>query len=302
MDKTTKYRRSFDWRIGHGSVTTATASAAFARLFTSDYPALLEDLLGMSRRRRENRVVLAKLQMWMLEELLVQESAVKHYREKKESLQKQLPDQPLAEIKKQFAFVEEQLFFHRAYANCIRIIGDGIAWRSLGYDRLVMKSLAGSATKPHVSSEGTVGEMREWSLHFDSGQGVAILNSLTNCLAIGDVTVIRNDGTVEIVEVKAGNTTSSRIVRQKQKMRDVVTFLSSGRGIMEGKFVEAERLDIVPENGLSELEGLLKESEINGWAAKRVSNCLYVECVDFRIRKSRRRSETGKSAGTWSWL
>jgi hypothetical protein len=282
MDKTTKYRRPFDWRIGHGNVTNATASAAFARLFTSDYPALLEDLLEMSRRRRQNRIVLAKLQVWMLEELLVQESAVKHYREKKESLQKQPPDQPLDEIKKQLAFVEEQLFFHRAYANCIRIIGDGIAWRSLGYDRLVMKSLAGSATKPHVSSEGTVQEMREWSLQFDSGQGVAILNSLTNCLAIGDVTVVKNDGTVEIVEVKAGNTKSSRIVRQKQKMRDVVTFLSSGSGVIEGKFVEVERLDIVPENGLSELEELLKESETNGWAAKRISNCLYVECVDFR--------------------
>ena len=82
--------------------------------------------------------------------------------------------------------------------------------------------------------------------------------------------------------MKAGHTTSSRTVRQKQKMRDVVTFLSSGSGVMEDKFVEVERLDIVPENGLSELGELLKESGIKGWASKRISNCLYVECVDFR--------------------
>lgn len=285
MDKTTKYRRPFDWRIGHGEATP-TASAAFARLFTSEYPDLLEDLLQMSRVRRHNRTAIAKLQMWMLQELLVQESAVKHYRETRQQLKADLEkpssEQRKDETQKKLGFVDEQLFFHRAYANCLRIIGDGIAWRSLGYDRLVMKSLAGAATKAHVSSEGTVKELCEWSMAFDSGQGVPLLNSLTNCLAIGDVTVVRNDGTVEIVEVKGGSAKSSRTVRQKQKMREVVTFLSTGSGTMEDKFVEVERLDIIPENGLNELARLLEESGPRGWAGKRISNCVYVECIDFR--------------------
>jgi hypothetical protein len=276
----TKYRRSFDWKIGHGD-TTPVASAAFARLFTSEYPDLLEDLLDMSRRRRQNRTTIAKLQIWMLQELLVQESAVKHYRETRQQLETDLErpsaEQMKDETEKKLGFVKEQLFFHRAYANCLRIIGDGIAWRSLGYDRLVMKSLAGAATKQHVSSEGTMQELVEWSMNFDSGQGVPILNSLTNCLAIGDVTVIKNDGTVEIVEVKGGKAKSSRTVRQKQKMREVVNFLSAGGGTMDDRFVEVERLDIVPENGLHELAQLLEESAPRGWAGKRISNCVHVD-------------------------
>ena len=237
MENRTKYRRSFDWSIGTGRPNTATASAAFARLFTSEYPELLEDLLEMSRRRRSNTVVMAKLQAWMLQELFVIEGAVKHYREKKKeleaALEKQAPEGDGIDAKKHLNFVEKQLFFQRAYANSLRMIGDGIAWRSLGYDRLVMKSLAGAATKPHVLSEGTVQELSAWSLQFDSGAGLAILNSLTNTLAIGDVTVVRNDETVEIIEVKGGKAKSSRTVRQKQRMKEVVNFISTGSGEME---------------------------------------------------------------------
>lgn len=166
------------------------------------------------------------------------------------------------------------------------MIGDGIAWRSLGYDRLVMKSLAGAATKQHVLSDGTLQELREWSVQFDSGAGLPILNSLTNTLAIGDVTVVRDDGTVEIIEVKGGKAKSSRTVRQKQRMREVVNFINAGSGEMEDKFVEVERLDITPENGLRELGGLLAASEPRGWAGKRISNCAYAECVDFRGKAS----------------
>ena len=87
-----------------------------------------------------------------------------------------------------------------------------------------------------------------------SGKGVAILNSLTNWLTYGDITVAHDDGSVEVLEVKRSKTTSSRVVRQKQKMRELVTFLEKGRGSLEGKTV-----------------------------LQRLSNSVYVECVDFRV-------------------
>lgn len=76
-----KYRRAFDWRVSHGnrhSLTTDTA--AMVRLALSDFPDILEDSLEISRKRNGNRTALAGLQMHLLEEVMLQEEAVRHYR------------------------------------------------------------------------------------------------------------------------------------------------------------------------------------------------------------------------------
>jgi hypothetical protein len=137
-------------------------------------------------------------------------------------------------------------------------------------------------TKQHLSSEGTIEELREWSYHFDRGSGIAILNALTNCLAIADVTVVRNDGSIEIVEVKSSKTKSSRTVRQKQAMKEVVTLLGTGAGQNEGRDVAIEILRITPETYLDRVEELLQIAGEKGWAARRISDWLYVEAFDFR--------------------
>ena len=75
--------------------------------------------------------------------------------------------------------------------------------------------MSAHATKQQIFSEGLMSELLEWSTQFDQSEGVAILNSLTNCLAIGDVTVVRSDGSAEVVEVKSSNTKSRRKIRQR---------------------------------------------------------------------------------------
>lgn len=60
-------------------------------------------------------------------------------------------------------------------------------------------------------------------------------NSLTNWLAIGDVAVIRGDGTVEVVEVNGNTADSVRITRQEQEMQEVTSLLKNGKGKLEGQ-------------------------------------------------------------------
>jgi hypothetical protein len=219
----------------------------------------------------------------MLEEVIFQEAAVKHYRQKIKELEEGEPTQTSEQERKEgIEFCNRELFFYRLYANAIRAIGDGIAWRSLGYDRAVTRVMSERATKQTVVAEGTVQELREWSLQFDSGAGLAILNALTNCLAIGDVTVVKDDGSVEIIEVKASNTKSSRKIRQKHKMGEVVTLLKAGAGQVDEKEVTIQVLPITPETGLPIMGELLAAAGERGWAARRISNCLYVEAFDFR--------------------
>ena len=58
------------------------------RLSSSDLPDILEDFLTISRKRQANPTALARLQIHMLEELLLQEEAVKQYRQKLKELSK----------------------------------------------------------------------------------------------------------------------------------------------------------------------------------------------------------------------
>src|SRR5436309_9390098 len=78
-----KYGRAFDWRITHGSEEPLSNEAALgmSHLASSDFPDILEDFLSISRKRQQNPTALARLQLHMLEELLIQEASVKHYRE-----------------------------------------------------------------------------------------------------------------------------------------------------------------------------------------------------------------------------
>lgn len=279
------YRRAFDWRISTTEKESIpNIAAAFVGLFTDDWAEIFEDFLAISRKRKKNKTAMAKLQLHLLEELMFAQGAIKHYREKLDELKAELTRAQDVDdrAKKDLEFVQRELFLHRAHANCIRAIGDGIAWRAFGHDRAALRALSGKAVKQQVLEQGTINEMHQWSSTFDTGQGLAILNALTNWLAIGDVTVIKNDGSMEIVEVKSSDAGSNRVSRQKQKMREVTELLKNGRGILDGQDITIIRFDIAPENDLPALFGLLEEAARNGWAGKRISDCCYIEAFDFR--------------------
>lgn len=213
----------------------------------------------------------------------MQEQAVKHY---KDTL-RGLGDDPDAEVppdeqSQDIRFARAQLFFHRLYASACRAIGDGIAWRALGYDRAVTRTLCERRSQQTLASEGMIQELREWSSHFERGTGLAIFNALTNCLSIGDVTVVHDDGSVEVIEVKSSNTKSRRKVRQKEKLREVVTKMGTGEGQVDGQDAQIEILPVTPETGLDRIQKLLDLAGERGWAADKISNSLYVEAFYFR--------------------
>lgn len=279
-----KYKRAFSWRVSDGSPSSLQSdSQGMFRLATSDFPDILEDYLCISRKRKSNWTALSRLQIHMIEELLVQEGAVKHYKDAPSPMGAESePSSPDGKPSQEVEFARQQLFFHRLYASAFRAIGDGIAWRALGYDRAVTRTLSEHQTKQTLASEGTIQELREWSRQFERGTGLAIFNALTNCLAVGDVTVVRSNGSVEIIEVKSSKTTSSRTVRQKQKMREVVSRLQTGEGQIGDRDIQIEILPITPETGLDRIEELLDTAGSKGWAAGKISNCLYVEAFDVR--------------------
>jgi len=285
MIKPGVYRRAFDWRLSKvDKELRPHAAAAFVTLSSDEYADIFEDYLAISRKRKNNRTAMAKVQLHLIEELLIAQTATKRYRERLNELQADAGTAQADDAKKrEIDLVKREMFLHRAHANCIRSIGDGIAWRALGYDRAALRALSGKAVKQQILEQGMLNELHEWSAIFDTGQGLAIFNAVTNWLAIGDVTVVKKDGAVEIVEVKSSATDSSRITRQKQKMREVTDLLKNGKGTLEGQDIAIIRFDRTPENDLPTLFALLEEAGRSGIAARRISNCSYIEAFDFRV-------------------
>jgi hypothetical protein len=278
-----QYRRAFDWGVSTGPSQDFTNQfEAALNVAKSELPDLLEDFLELSRKKQHNRTAVSRLQLHMLEELLVQEGVAKSYRQR---LQGEGSGQEMRISGTDHegggrSRDSQDLFGYRMYANAIRAIGDGIAWRALKFDRAVTRLMSEQATKQYLSSPGTLEELREWSSHFGQGLGLSILNALTNCLAIGDVTLIRDDDSVEIIEVKSSNAKSGRKIRQKRKMEEVVTILSAGVGRTQNKEVRIEILPLTPETGLPTLGRLLSQASAGGWASGRISNSLYLEAFD----------------------
>src|ERR1022692_1866735 len=277
-----RYRRAFDWRLTTSDrVPAEVATFAIRKLGLPEHLELLEEFLSISRRRRNNRMVLARLQSWLLTEIRNDEHSVKGLKKLAEENNISLDHGESPALKDAASkAVANGLFFHRAHANCIRQIVDGIAWRSFGYDQAVMRLLSERATKQQTLSEGTEHELREWARTFDSNNGIAILNALTNVLAVGDITVVKPDGSGEIIEIKASKNVSRRLTRQKQKMREVVELLNCGQGEIEDRTLTIFRVDIFPENDLNVLLKLLERASLDGWSAGRINACCYVECIN----------------------
>jgi hypothetical protein len=297
-----QYKRGFTWRLSNTQKEFLGApSKALARLSRSDYSDLLVDFLTISRNRQRNWLSLMKLQLWMIEEIAYNEKGVKHYKGQLEKLEQQLASSTSPNEKAELAKGKEQLesevFFHRLYANALRAIGDGIAWRAFDFDRAVMRSLSQRATNQTLLAEGTAQELRQWSKTFDGGSGLPILNAITNVLSLGDVTVVHDDGSGEIIEVKTGTTKSGRITRQKQQMRETVKLLKEGKGQLEDTTIEILKLDIYPENNLATLYGQLEQASQSGWSGGKVDEYCYLECFDIRQLKGDTSQITERLAG-----
>ena len=283
------YRRAFDWRLSHTTKESIPkVAAAFVTLSSDEYADIFEDFLTITRKRRDNRLAMAKVQLHLIEELLIAQSAAKQYREKLDTVKAEMDELQAADeqLRNTFETLDRELFLHRAHANCIRAIGDGIAWRALNYDRAALRALSGKAAKQQILEQGTINELHQWSYAFDTGQGLAIFNALTNSLAIGDVTLAKNDHSVEIIEVKSSDTGSSRVSRQKQKMTEVTDLLKNGKGTLEGQEISIVKLAASPQNDLGALFALLEEAGRTGFSGKRINEWCYLEAFDFRIMRS----------------
>jgi hypothetical protein len=188
-------------------------SAAGSALLPEEIEMMLEDQLHITLVRRDSPLPLFKVQMSMLADLVSSEHAISHYKRAKPEQQPQPGSnvQDKDKLEEGLRLIDREIHFHQAICRAVRDIGDGIAWRLFDYDRVTLTMIANRPASKHINLAGLEPELIEFSRAFDSRKGAAVLNDLTNFLKLADVTVRKDDGTFELVEVKAGHKSSGRL-------------------------------------------------------------------------------------------
>lgn len=244
---------------------------------------VLEDYLSISLRRKSNRLPLLKLQMNLIQDLVISEksfSKLKNENNKKQEAINLNPPNKI-ELQNEISNSNRDIYFNEMIIRAIRDISDGIAWRLFDYDRIVLSELANRPGTKQINTEGLQAELHELGQAFNSIDSIAVLNDLTHFLKIGDITAKRNEGTFEFIEVKSGHKARRRIKRQKESMHRTLTFFNTGEKETEDGSVVITELDVKPEAYHTTVYGIIKKAEKHGAAIEKIGNHLIVECIDF---------------------
>lgn len=167
-------------------------------------------------------------------------------------------------------------------ALAIKGIGDGIAWRSLGYDRAAIHEFVFNPQSGHMHLDAIQEEVAAAAAHVERTQEIVVINDLTNCLRLGDFTSVSGGGAALPHEVKSGRGArkSGRANRQKKKREQVVGFIQSGERVTPRGVEKHLRLKTKPRAHLGELQDVVSRARTSGTAHKRVSDSLAVEVFE----------------------
>ena len=246
---------------------------------------VIEDYLYVSRKRKDNKLCIFKLQLNMLSDIMSNYEHINSYKNRKESLesQKKKGEIEFKDFNEEIEYIESEIALSNSISKALREIADGIVWRYFNFNRAILYMLA---DKPPIETiertKGTQNELDEFADAFLDIDSVAIYNDITNFLRVGDVTKIGKDGTIEIIEVKSGNARGRRITRQKQRMGELVDFFNTGLTNYDGKQLAIVNSEIKQKNYLSLLHNSIKEAKSKGTSTLVIGKYLILEIVDFR--------------------
>lgn len=218
--------------------------------------AVVRDFMGRSREVRNSPKELLDLQADMAQELLDLRQAQRYYEQQRVAR---------SEPRYRVAVAATKRIHH-----LIRLVADGIAWRTLGYDRARLYVLA---SKPQTGDLQSIqAEYDVASRHAGNGE-IVLLNDLTNWLRYADITRMTSEGP-KLMEVKSGRSRSSR---QWQKLGQVADFLIRGVREVEGGSERIYDIAVAPVSHAPALAEVMNRAGTHGMARARLSDCIAVD-------------------------
>lgn len=241
----------------------------------------INELLDLSRKPeyQTNKLKLFELQLALHEILSPGEDAVTQAK-------KLLSEHPEKSIEIQRT---RNKYLNIAY----RQIADSIAWRELGFDRFNARVLAQGRSAGHVvNKDGTARELnfaRDVAVQLNQS---VLINDVTNCLLVGDITCISESGMPYVFEIKSHQIKSAKTIidkmnagqkiDKKQEPRLVIAqTMLFNRDYRDGNTrIPVFDITHTASDHLSAVHKILREATANGIAGGLVAPYLYVEALD----------------------
>jgi hypothetical protein len=172
----------------------------------------------------------------------------------------------------------------KTLVHVLHAIADGIAWRTLAFDRAAIHELAFHNQTGHMELQTVMEEVtRAGEILAEDVEQAVILNDLTNFLRFGDLTIVRGNS-VSIYEVKAGRgaAKSGQAKLQKQRLRKVLEILNSSDQLEAGDH-KLMRVDAKPASYQEEVYEIINRARKNGHASGRLSNSTAISVFDIKV-------------------
>lgn len=245
---------------------------------------IIEDYLYISKKRINNKLSIFKLQLNILQDLINNTNTIDDYKKLEEKLTKD--EQQGIISKKEFEHEKEHINSEILSTNIInkalREIADGMVWKYFNYNRAILYMLADKQPIETIRlDQGALNTLYEFSDVFSNPEAIAIYNDITNFLRVGDITQIKEDGSIEIIEVKASKKRDKRVTRQKQRMSELVEFFNTGLTNYDGKQMKIIDSNIRQKTYLSMLLDGIHKARYQGYESVLIGNYLILEIVDF---------------------
>ena len=241
----------------------------------------INDLLDLSRKAecQSNKLKLFELQLVLFEMLASGEKAVTE-------ANKLYGTQPEPSIK---LFRTRNKYINVAY----RQLADSIAWRELGFDRFSTRVLAQGRSAGHVVNK--LGSARELNFARDVAVELnqsVLINDVTNCLLVGDITCISKSGMPYVFEVKNKKIKSAKYVmdkieagikidgKQDPRLLIAQTMLFSRKYRDGGNRIPVFDITHTASDHMPAVHKLLRKACNTGMAGALVAPYLYVEAID----------------------
>jgi hypothetical protein len=191
------------------------------------------------------------------------------------------PIERLKATQHRLAVLEHQRRVSEALRWLLVTIGDGMAWKALGYDRGAITVLGQGDRVAHFADPaGFNAEINAIEALWNEGV-FAIHNDLTTCLRHGDVTAIRpapdaDEREVELYEVKARRTPSEESP-QIRRLERATRLINEGRIEQgDGSMLNFHRVPIPYRTHLANLRDLIPKARRDGYVARRLGDGMWI--------------------------